>query len=157
MNAFKLFANIVENCTNIVKVFFCKYLTTSKNFWNNFDILSLCLYPHPLGWANSFLSFLEPKTASKSKDFNNNNWDEIKYVGNIDHKILLSKISPAMSIWGLCTLSTCILGDQMGSVENGGFIIWRPKGKKLAPPPPWMILTPPLKISNTSQTPFRHL
>ena len=84
MNAFKLFANIVENCTNIVKVFFCKYLTTSKNFWNNFDILSVCLYPHPLGWANSFLSFLEPKMASKSKDFNNNNWDENKDVGNID-------------------------------------------------------------------------
>ena len=36
-------------------------------------------------------------------------------------KNFFSKFSPAQSIWGGCTLSTCILGGvQMGSAENGG-------------------------------------
>ena len=52
-------------------------------------------------------------------------------------KNFFSKFSPAQSIWGGCTLSTCILGGvQMGSAENGGVSIRRQKGAKLVHPPP---------------------
>ena len=53
------------------------------------------------------------------------------------HKIFLSKISPAKSIWGGCTPSTCILGGvHMGLAENGGGQHPAPKGRKIGTPPP---------------------
>ena len=47
-------------------------------------------------------------------------------------KNFFSKFSPAQSIWGGCTLSTCILGGvQMGSAENGGGQYPAPEGRKI--------------------------
>ena len=52
-------------------------------------------------------------------------------------KNFFSKFSPAQSIWGGCTLSTCILGGvQMGSAENGGGQHPAPEGRKIGTPPP---------------------
>ena len=54
------------------------------------------------------------------------------------HKIFFSKFSPVQSIWGGCTLSTCILGGvQMGSAENGGGQHPAPEGRKIGTPPPF--------------------
>ena len=53
-------------------------------------------------------------------------------------KNFFSKFSPAQSIWGGCTLSTCILGGvQMGSAENGGGQHPAPEGRKIGTPPPF--------------------
>ena len=54
------------------------------------------------------------------------------------HKIFFSKFSPVQSIWGGCTLSSCILGGvQMGSAENGGGQHPAPEGRKIGTPPPF--------------------
>ena len=53
------------------------------------------------------------------------------------HKIFFSKSSPAQSIWGGCTLSTCILGGvHMGSAENVGGKHPAAEGHKVGTPPP---------------------
>ena len=51
---------------------------------------------------------------------------------------LFSKVSPAQSIWGGCTLSTRILGGvQIGLAENGGGQHPAPEGRKIGTPPPF--------------------
>ena len=63
-------------------------------------------------------------------------------------KIFFSKFSPAQSIWGGCTLNTCILGGVLiGSAENGGGQHPAPEGRKIGTPPPLlMFLIPSLNI-----------